>query len=150
MPWLISFIVCWIVFFLLRGHKWIKRTWAAGIFAVALELNVDYRATIYGLFEIKDRVVSLLDSSVFFTFGAVPAMSMLFVQYLPRKNKWLRLVNILIWALIFLIYELVVANNGGLVHIKWSYYDSFIVNIASFTMLSWLGENFLIFKEERG
>ena len=149
MPWLISFIVCWIIFFILIDFKKLKRAVLAGLFTMVLQLYVDYHATIYGLYKINNPIINLLESSFFFTFGIAFTLGVIFVQYLPTTNKWLKILNIFVWAFLFLIFEVFMVNAGVLKHIKWSYLNSFSVNISIFIMLTWLGETFLTQTEKK-
>ena len=150
MPWLISFIASWIVFFILVDFKKLKTTIIAGIFTMVFQLYVDHHANIYGLYSITNPIINLLESSLFFTFGIPFTLGVVFVQYLPETNKWLKILNILVWALLFLFFEVFVINTGVLKHIKWSYFNSFSVNIVIFTILTWLGETFLTQSEKKG
>jgi len=150
MPWLISFIVSWIVFFILVDSKKLKTTIIAGIFTMVLQLYVDHDAIIYGLYSITNPIINLLESSLFFTFGIAFTLGVLFVQYLPKTNKWLKILNILVWALLFLILEVFMVNVGVIKHIKWSYLNSFSVNIAIFIILTWMGETFFTQTEKKG
>ncbi len=143
MPWLTVFIICWIVFFILVKPGMLKRTVLAGILAILLQFSVDYHAVQYGLYKINAPIIEIWNSSVFFVLGPVFTMGILFVQYLPKGDKWLKLANIFIWSSIFLLEELVLINIGVLEYTKWSNFNSFTVNAASFTMLAWVGETFL-------
>lgn len=144
MPWLISFIISWIVFFILIDFRNIKKTVFAGICAVLFQFSIDYYAMKYGLYKITDPIAAVWDSSIFFVFGPVFTMGILFVQYLPRMDKWLRLINIFIWSSFFMLFEIFIISAGVLVYIKWSHFNSFTIDIAAIMMLSWIGENFLM------
>ncbi len=143
MPWLISFIISWIVFFILIDFRNIKKTIFAGIFVMLLQFSADYYAMKYGLYRVDNTIVEIWNSSVFFVLGPVFTMGILFVQYLPRRDKWLRLANIFIWSSMFLLFEIFIINANALMYIKWSRFNSFSIDIAAIMMLSWLGENFL-------
>lgn len=70
MPWIITFIVSWIIFFLLVDWRYIKYTVWGGLLALSFQLVVDEIAIGLNLYDFSNVVIRIFDSSLFFTLGA--------------------------------------------------------------------------------
>ena len=140
--WIVSFIVSWIVFFMLVDYKLLKKTIAIGFITVVLQLYVDYYAGKYGLYKISNAYITLFDSSAFFAFGIPFTLGIIFVQYLPRNRSWLKLINVLVWSSLFLAFEMLAIYAGILTYTNWNTFNSFTVNVSAFIILGWIWEMF--------
>lgn len=140
--WFYSFVVGWILFFILIDWTEFSKNIWGGIVAMVLELWQDGTADKVGLYYMKDRGISLFNIPIFFTFGVVFTMGVLFIQYLP-KNPKLQLIHIIAFASGFLVFELIVTEFGLLVEPHWNHMGSFFDNIIIMGSLVWLKQYIL-------
>lgn len=147
-PWLFSFLVSWLIFFLLVDWKTLKVNVWGGVFAVVYELYQDINAVYLHFYQFEKVGIPLLKTSFFFTFGVVFVMGIIFFQYMP-SNPWLQLVYVLGYAVAFLIFEIIEVKFGTLVHLHWHYYVSIFDNVLIFANFLWLNNAILVpFKQK--
>lgn len=137
MPWILLFLLSWLLFALLADRRRLALFWWTGLAAVVLQLLVDTCAIGSGYYRIEDPVVSLYGSSLFFTFGPVLSMGTLFGMYLPR-DPLARVANVLVWTGIFCSLEYLLLGCGALVYLNWSKAASTAINLMVFTVLTWI------------
>lgn len=142
MPWVISFVSSWILFFLLTDNKNIRKYIMGGILAVALASLVDYGGQRLRLYEFYQIIIPWATCSAFYKFGPIFTMGILFCQYLPR-NKWLQAAHIFACSVLYILLELSVISAGTAKYIHWNTIASFVINILAFGTLAWLTEAFL-------
>jgi hypothetical protein len=136
-PWIILFVLSWLLFALLADRRQQALVWWTGLGAVALQLLVDTCAIRSGYYRMADPVVSLYGSSLFFTFGPVLSMGTLFGMYLPR-GPLARAANVLVWAGIFCSMEHLLLGSGALVYLNWNKAMSTVIDLMVFTVLTWI------------
>ncbi|HPU35246.1 MAG TPA: hypothetical protein PL078_05625 [Bacillota bacterium] len=134
--WLISAIVGWIVFFLLVDRFRLKHTVWCGFIICAVQLLVDAGAMQLNLYRVHS-FFHIFGSSVFFTFGLVFTMGILFAQYLP-KSPLLQGINIMVITALFSIEELLFMKTGALEYINWNPQFSIFIDILVLTSYTWL------------
>ncbi|OPX90460.1 MAG: hypothetical protein A4E53_01012 [Pelotomaculum sp. PtaB.Bin104] len=134
--WLISAVIALVVFFLLVDWSRIKYTLWGGVFASMLQILVDTGAMRLNLYRVE-TIISILGSSVFFTFGVVFTIGVLFAQTLPESH-WLQALNILLIVALFSAEEYLYLQIGVLEYINWSHSASIFINLLVFTSFSWL------------
>lgn len=134
--WLISFIIAWIVFFLLVDWSRLKYTVWGGLFTVAIQLLVDTMAIKMNFYRVEG-LVYIITSSVFFTFGVVFVVAILFTQTLP-ESRWLQGTNILVISGLFTLQEVLFVQMGVLQYINWNQPASTFINVLVITTLTWL------------
>ena len=137
MPWLVSFVVAWLLFSALVRRPMLGRTAWGGLAAAAAQVVNDALMIGQDLYRIQEPLVSILNSSAFFTLGPPLALGILFAQYLPR-NPWLQALNIAVWAGFFLVLETLLRETGVLVYQHWNLALSFFVDILVLASLTWL------------
>jgi len=142
MPWIISFIASWVLFFLLTDNKHLKRNIWGGILALLLASIVDYGGQRLGLYEFKQIIIPWAGCSAFYKFGPVFTMGVLFCQYVPRY-KWLQAVNIFVISILYILLELSIISTGVAEYIHWNTLASFFINILAFGTLTWFTLVFL-------
>lgn len=142
MPWVISFIVSWILFFALVDYKTLRKNCIAGLATLALASIVDYGGQKIGLYAFYYLIIPWFGCSAFYKFGPVFTMGVIFAQHVP-DNKWMQALNILICSLLFLMLELAIMNAGAAQYLKWNYYASFTVDVLAFSSLTWFTTAFL-------
>lgn len=135
-PWLISAIIAWVIFLLLVDWSRLKYTVWGGVIALILQFLVDTGAIKLHLYRI-DSVLSILGSPVFFTFGVVFAIGILFAQTLP-ESRLLQALNILLLVALFFAEEYLYVQVGVLEYLNWSHPASIFTDLLVFTSLSWL------------
>jgi len=135
--WIYSFIVCWIVFFLLVDLKTLKKNIWAGIVCSLLEFIQDAFAPWFDMFYVKKGVIYLLGTSAFFTFGVAFTMGILIMQFLP-SNRYLQLVHILSFSVGFVFFEFLLVKYGLLVEVHWDYKISIFGNVIIMGAIAWL------------
>ncbi|MDD2554580.1 MAG: hypothetical protein PHP51_08410 [Desulfotomaculaceae bacterium] len=134
--WLISAVVAWIIFFLLVDWSRLKYTLWGGLFVVALQLLVDSGAMDLNLYHVN-ILVKFLNSSVFFTFGVVFVVGVLFAQTLP-SSRWLQALDILVTTALFCWLESLFVKVGVLEYINWNQAASTAINFLAITSYAWL------------
>lgn len=136
MPWVISFISSWILFFLLTDNKNLKKNIMGGVLAVLLASLVDYGGQKLELYSFYDIIIPWATCSVFYKFGPIFTMGVLFCQYMP-DNKWLQAANILVCSILYILLEMSIISTGVAEYIHWNTLASFVINIVTFGSLSW-------------
>lgn len=134
--WLVSAIVSWIIFFLLVDWSRIKYTLWGGFITSALQLVVDTGAIHLNLYQVES-VYYILTSSVFFTFGVVFTIGVLYAQTLP-ENRWMQALSIVVATTLFSSQELLFLKIEVLEYINWRHAASVFVNILVFISYTWL------------
>lgn len=142
MPWLITFVISWIILFLLIDWRYIKYTIWGGILALSFQLIVDEIAISLNLYDFSNVIIRVFNSSLFFTLGAPFCIGILYTQTYP-KNNILRFVNVFVLTALFFIMEYALVYIGALKYVNWKYLYSLIVDIAAFLSL---GNLITIFK----
>lgn len=137
MPWVIAFVISWLLFFYFFDRRRIWPALAGGLTAVVLQLVVDGISLHLHLYRVHHPVLTLLGSSVFFTFGPTFTVGALFGQCLP-VNRWWQGINILVFAGLFLMEEHMLMLAGNLEYSHWSHPASFYVNVLVFTFITWV------------
>jgi hypothetical protein len=147
MGWLIVFIISWILFVLTVDWKRLKINVWCGLLAVVMQLTVDCIGIKYGLYVILNPIISIFNSSAFFTLGPVFTVGTLLAQYHPLKRKWAVIAYVLAITALYSIQELLLLNLGDLKYLKWSIFDSLVVNIGAMLCLSWFS---IVILKKRG
>ncbi len=142
MPWVISFISSWIVFFLLIDFKKIKPYIWGGIFSLILASYVDWGGLKLELYEFDNLIIPWFGCSAFYKFGPIFTMGILFCQYVPQK-KWMQALNIVVFSLIFLTLEYLIIQTGVAYYIHWHSLASLTIDLLAFASLTWLTITFL-------
>ncbi|HHW57252.1 MAG TPA: hypothetical protein GXX15_06205 [Clostridia bacterium] len=142
MPWIITFVISWIIFFFLVDWKYIKYTIWSGLLASIFQLVVDGIAINLNLYTFYDVVIRVFDSSLFFSFGAPFCIGILYAQTYPKGNM-LRLINAFISTGLFFIMEYSLIYIGVLKYVHWHYLYSLLVDVEA---LLTLGNLITIFK----
>ncbi|KHO63111.1 hypothetical protein THYS13_12160 [Thermoanaerobacter sp. YS13] len=146
MPWIITFIVSWIIFFLLVDWRYIKYTVWGGLLALGFQLVVDEIAIGLNLYDFSNVVIKIFNSSLFFTFGAPFCIGVLYAQTYPRNNI-LRFINVIVLTALFFVMEYSLVHIGVLKYLHWHYLYSLIIDVAA---LLALGNLITIFKLSPG
>lgn len=122
-------------FLLVDLKKFYINVWG-GIAACILQLIHDTEQDFLNNYHVYDAGIWLLKSSVFFTFGVVFTMGVIFLQFIPQ-NKILKIIHVLVFAIGFLVFEYIVINNEMLKYIHFSYLLSLADNILVMATLAW-------------
>lgn len=146
--WLISAVVAWIIFFLLVDWSRLKYTLWGGLSVVALQLLVDSGAMNLNLYRVITKV-KILNSSVFFTFGVVFVVGVLFAQTLP-SSRWLQALDILVTTALFCWLESLFVKVGVLEYLNWNQAASTVINFLALTSYAWLVDSLGLNRAGRG
>ncbi len=141
MPWVITAIVSWILFYFMVDVQQLRRTIFGGIFTVALGSLVDWGGQYLSLYQFNDLIIPWAGCSIFYIFGPVFVIGVLFTQYLPRKGS-LQVINILLISLLYLAMEALILQTGAADYLNWHILASFIVDLVAITSLTWLAQAF--------
>lgn len=136
MEWIIYSILNWIIFLLLVDWKTFKKNMLGGLLAIAFACLVDSHKVNNDAYHLKNLILELHNTSVFFLFGPAFVIGTLLVQYHPAK-RWLAVVNVFVFTGFFTAMEYTLVEIGVIEYINWHYYDSVIINFAAFFALSW-------------
>lgn len=142
MPWVISFIASWVLFFLLVDKRTLKRNIYGGLLALALGSIVDYGGNKMGLYEFYDIIISWAGCSAFYKLGPIFTMGIVFCQCVPR-GKWLQAANIFAASILYIMLELSIISSGVARYIHWTTIASFVINLLAFSSLTWFTTTFL-------
>lgn len=141
LPWLISGVISWIVLIIFADFRQFNKTVFGGLFAAVLATVVDWLGQSLNLYQFNDLIIPWAGSSVFYIFGTVFVVGVLFTQYLP-KSKVLQLFNIIVVSTLFLLFELVLLETPAAVRVNWNSLGSFLINIGALTALTYFAQNF--------
>ncbi len=139
MPWVISFVISWIVFLSFVDTKRIKYTIYGGIITIFMATVVDWAGQQLNLYEFSDNVIVWAGNSLFYILGPVFTMGVLFFQFLQR-DRILQTGNVVVFSLAYLAVESLIISANVARYINWHYLASFFVDILVFTTLSFFGE----------
>jgi hypothetical protein len=140
--WFFSFIIGWMVFFILVDWRKLAKNIWGGIAASGLECWQDTTAKVVGMYHMNNTGISILGISIFFTFGVVFTMGILFLQYIPKSPK-LQLIHILVFSFGFIAFESITESYGLMVQTHWNLSGSFFDNIIIMGSLVWLKQYIL-------
>ncbi len=136
MEWVTYSTLNWIIFFLLVDWKTLKKNMLGGFLAIAFACIVDSHKVQHEAYYLKNLILELHETSVFFLLGPAFVIGTLIVQYHPAK-RWLVVVNVFVFTGFFTAMEYTLVEIGVIEYIHWHYYDSIIINFAAFFTLSW-------------
>jgi hypothetical protein len=142
MPWVISFVESWILFFLLTDNRNLKKNIFGGVLALLLASLVDYGGQKLELYRFYEIIIPWATCSAFYKFGPIFTMGILFCQYVPR-NKWLQIAHIIACSILYMLLELLIISTGVAEYIHWNILASFFINLLTFTSLTWFTLVFL-------
>jgi len=136
-PWVVSFVVAWLLFLALVRWPLLRYTAWGGLAAALVQVANDALMIRQGLYRIEQPLAPFLHSSAFFSLGPPLALGVLFIQYLPRA-PWLQALNVAVWAALFLGLETLLCQSGVLVYQHWNPALSYFVDILVMGFLTWL------------
>ncbi|OGO80020.1 MAG: hypothetical protein A2Y21_11525 [Clostridiales bacterium GWC2_40_7] len=142
MPWIISFIVSWILFLIVVDKASLKTNVFGGVLAVTLASIVDWGGQKLELYTFKEVIIPWFTCSAFYKFGPIFTMGILFAQSIPKKKIW-QALNIFAFTIIYLALEYTVIQTGVAEYLHWHILASFIVNVLTLTSLTWFTLTFL-------
>jgi hypothetical protein len=145
MEWLILFIIGWLLFFTLVDFKSLRIHIWGGLLAAFIQLNVDAKALSEGLYKIEKPIMELWGSSIFFTFGIVLVVGILFSQFHPPK-KTLAIAHVIVVSILYTLTELLLVQRGAVVYLSWHITNSIYINFGVIILLSWFSVNILHLK----
>jgi hypothetical protein len=137
MPWVISFISSWILFFILVDYKTLRKNIYGGILALLLASIVDYGGQKLELYSFYQIIIPWAGCSAFYKFGPIFTMGIIFCQYVPR-NKWLQVANIFAASSLYIMLEISIISTGVAEYIHWSTFASFLIILLAFCSLTWV------------
>ena len=142
MPWVISFVVSWVLFFALVDFKTLKTNVAGGILALSMATLADWGGQLLGLYKFTDLIIPWFGCSAFYKFGPVLTMGVIFVQYVPT-GKGLQFVNIVLFAVFFVALEYLILQTRVAIYLHWHLLASTFVDTVTFGSLTWFTLAFL-------
>ena len=142
MEWIILFIISWILFFLLVDYKTLKINILCGLFAMIVQLFIDFEFTTHKYYVINNNSISLFGSSLFFVLGPVFVIGILLAQYHPKK-KSLIIVHCISLIVLFTLQEYLLVLTNSLHYINWDVWNSIEINSMAIFSLSWFSIVFL-------
>lgn len=141
MPWVITGVVSWVLFYFLVDVSQLKRTIFGGIFTVALGSLVDWGGQKLNFYKFYDVIIPWANCSIFYKFGPIFIMGILYIQYLPRKRS-LQIINIVVVSLLYLAIETLIIQTHAAEYRNWHPLASLTVDIVAFTCLTWFAQTF--------
>lgn len=104
--------------------------------ALLLASIVDHGGIKLGLYKFYEIIIPWAGCSVFYKFGSIFTMGVIFCQHVPR-DKWLQLANIFVASSLYIMLEISIISTGVAEYIYWSPIASFVINILAFCSLTW-------------
>ncbi len=148
MNWIILFFISWVLLLLLLDWRKLTTNIWSGFSAVVMQVLVDKQFIFHKLYEVNDKIVDFWESSLFFVFGPVFVIGILYAQFHPVK-RWEIVTHVLIISLLFSLEELFLLGTKDLVYINWHYINSMGINLAAMIVLSWISIVFLNKRSEK-
>lgn len=142
MPWIIIFVITWILFFLLVDKTTIRKTILGGLLTLLLGTIVDWGGQKLELYAFYDLIIPWFGCSFFYKFGPIFTMGILFSQSIPKSNK-LQALNIFVFAIFYITLEYLIILTGVAQYLHWNTLASFFVNLLVFSALTWFTNEFL-------
>lgn len=136
MEWIILFAVSWILFFVFVDFKKLIINMWCGVLAIALQLSIDTHSMTHGSYTVKNPMVGVFGSSLFFVAGPVFVIATLLAQYYPKK-RWLRIVSVFVFTALYSFQELLLLLSDELTYENWHYFDSLVVNTVVMATFGW-------------
>lgn len=146
MPWVITFVISWALFFALVDFRRLKTNIIGGVLSLGLGTLVDWGGQHLGLYEFHDLIIPWAGCSAFYKFGPIFTMGVIFVQHVP-KGKWLQALNVLVVSLLYLGQEYLIIQTHAANYLHWHLLASFLVDLLTFSTLSWVTTAFLRMEE---
>jgi len=142
MPWVIIFIVSWVLFLVFVDYRNLKNNIVGGFMAVGLATFVDNGAHHLKLYQFNDLIIPWAECPIFYIWGPVFTMGVLFVQFVPH-HKWLQALHIVIFSITFAAVDFLFVQVSAAEYIHWHWLASFFVNMLAFGTLTWVTQNFI-------
>jgi hypothetical protein len=146
MPWVIIFIMSWLLFFIFIDYSRLKDNIAGGVLSIGLATIVDSGAQHLQLYKFCNLIIPWIGLPAPYIFGPIFTMGILFIQFVPR-NKWLQFLHILIFALIFAAVDYLTVLVQVAKYFHWHWLASFFFNTVTFAGLTWVTIKFIWEKE---
>lgn len=141
MPWVITAIVSWVLLYFLVDVTYLKRTIFGGVFTITIASLVDWGGQQLDLYKFHDVIIPWAGCSIFYKFGPVFVIGVLFTQYLPQK-RYLQILNIIVISTLYLSMEVLILQTNVAEYINWHILASFIIDLAALTSLTWVVQTF--------
>ncbi len=135
MPWVFPFLLSWFLCIVLSDRSRLKETLPFGLLSMFTELAVDITAIDLGFYYVNFSVIDIFGVSLFFMIGPAFNMGILYVQSIPENGKWM-MINIFVWALLFMAQEFLWVAKGAIVYVNWTYIYSMLVDILAFALFT--------------
>lgn len=135
MPWLFPFLLSWLLFVVLADRNRLKELIPFGFISMFTELLVDVTAVNLKFYDVNFQVINFFGAPLLFSFGPAFTMGVLYVQSIP-KDRFLMILNIFAWTLLFMAEEHLWVADGAIVYINWNYVRSMFVDILAFAMFT--------------
>lgn len=138
MPWLITFILSWLLLLIFIDTRRLKYTLWGGLITFMMAALVDWAAQELGLYRFNDMIINLAGSPALYLLGPVFTMGVLFFQFLHR-DRVVQAGNIMAFSMAYLAVEYLIVNTGVASYLHWHILASLGVDILAFTSLSYIG-----------
>jgi hypothetical protein len=136
MEWLILFIISWLLFFILVDFKKLRIHVWSGLLAAFIQLVFDAKALSTELYRIPGSTLKLWGSPIYFTFGLVFVVGVLFSQYHPQKNQ-LIIAHVFVITILYTLTEILLVQRGAVIYLSWNILNSLLINSGVILILSW-------------
>ena len=136
MEWVILFIISWILFFLLVDLKTLKINIFCGLFAMIMQLMIDYEFTTHKFYVVNNNYICVFGSSLFFVLGPVFVIGILLAQYHPTK-KWAIIFHCVFLSTVYTLQEYLLLQTNSLHYLNWDIWSSIRINTMAILSLSW-------------
>jgi len=142
MPWVISFIISWILFIILVDRSRLKVTVWGGVLALILGSIVDWGGQQLQLYTFRDIIIPWAGCSAFYKFGPIFTIGILYIQSLPKKKFW-QVLNIFVFSIIYLSLEFLIIQTNAADYIHWHILASLLINLLAFSSMTWFAQTFI-------
>lgn len=135
--WIYLIITITIALLLVPVNKW-RRLSIIGFIGMLTILPIDHALISLGAFKFNFTGLSVLGLPLPYWIGYFPG-GILFAYFRPTI-RIKRLLYILFSAAAFAFVELITIKLGLFIHLNWSIFNAFILNIYGFTTVTWFIE----------
>ena len=142
MPWVVSFLVSWALFFALVDFHTLKTHVSGGLLTLAAATLVDWGGQHLGLYKFYDLIIPWFGCSAFYIFGPVFTMGIIFSQYVPRR-KWLQVLHIVMTSVFYLALEYFIIHTPVAAYARRHLLASAFVDVMTLSALTWVTTTFL-------
>lgn len=135
MPWVIFAAAIWLIILIFLRVS-LVRYWSAGLWALLVGYFLNDFFIKHGCYSFKKILYPIQAIPAAYLLG-LAGIGIIVVIFLPAGKAW-QLPYLIMLSVLFAGLELLAKNQGYLIYVHWTLYDSILYKLFAFIAIAWL------------